>query len=127
MTFIDTIDHFIQDQQGHLQCLEWDIREETNQEEPQLDWYCEEYDLCKQRIEDLQKIKSELARLQRYDEELSSVMPKDYKDWWQNSKEEWPIVAKYSFESLRESEELAWDQLEYATMNEPTGLIGDPQ
>ena len=58
MSLIDTINHFIQDQEGHLQCLEWDIREETNQEEPQLDWYCEQYDLCKQRIEDLQKIKS---------------------------------------------------------------------
>jgi len=82
------------------------------QEEPQLDWYCEEYDLCKERIEHLQQIKSELARLQRYDDELSSVMPEDYKDWWQNSKEEWPEVAKGSIENLREREELAWKQLE---------------
>lgn len=127
MTLIDTIDHFIKDTEGNLQCYEWDIREELNQEEPDLTWYTEQYDLCKQRIEDLQQIKSELARLQRYDEELSSVMPKDYKDWWQNSPEEWPLVAKYSIESLREREELAWEHLERATMNEPTGLIGDPQ
>lgn len=112
MSLIDTINHFIQDQEGHLQCLEWDIREETNQEEPQLDWYCEEYDLCKERIEHLQQIKSELVRLQRYDDELSSVMPEDYKDWWQNSKEEWPEVAKGSIENLRYREELAWKQLE---------------
>ena len=64
MTLLDALDYFIQDQQSHLQCLEWDIREETNQEEPQLDWYCEEYDATKQRLEDLQKIKSILEEQQ---------------------------------------------------------------
>ena len=44
MTLLDTLNYFIQDQQGELQGYEWDIREETNQEEPDLDWYCEEYD-----------------------------------------------------------------------------------
>lgn len=58
MTLFETIDYFIADQQGHLQCLEWDIREETNQEEPDLDWYCDEYDATKQRLEDLQQIKT---------------------------------------------------------------------
>ena len=58
MSLLDTLNYLIQDQQGHLQCLEWDIREETNQENPDLDWYCEEYDITEQRIEDLQKIKS---------------------------------------------------------------------
>lgn len=66
MSFIDTLDYFIQDQQGHLQCLEWDIREETNQEEPDLDWYCEQYDLCKKRIGDLQKIKSMIAIIESH-------------------------------------------------------------
>ena len=67
MSLIDTLNHFIQDQKGHLQCLEWDIREETNQENPDLDWYCEEYDLTKERIEDLQKIKSIIESRQLYD------------------------------------------------------------
>ena len=58
MSLLDTLNYFIQDQEGHLQCCEWDIREETNQESPNLDWYCDQYDLCKERIEDLQKIKS---------------------------------------------------------------------
>lgn len=114
MALIDTLDYFIQDQEAHLQCCEWDIREETNQENPDIDWYCQEYDLCLERINDLRKIRSELERLQRYDYELSSVMPKDYKDWWQNSKEEWPEVAKCSIESLREREEQAWQQVEFA-------------
>ena len=64
MTLLDTLNYFIQDQQGELQGLEWDIREETNQEEPDLDLYCEEYDLCKERIEDLQKIKSVIEHLE---------------------------------------------------------------
>ena len=57
-SMVHTLEHFIADQEGHLQCLEWDIREETNQEKPDLDWYCSEYDLVKKRLEDLQKIKT---------------------------------------------------------------------
>ena len=64
MTLIETLNYFIQDQQGHLQCLEWDIREETNQENPDLDWYCNEYDDTKERLENLEKIKSIIARLE---------------------------------------------------------------
>jgi len=67
MSLIDTLNYFIKDQEGHLQCIEWDIREETNQEEPDLDWYCEEYDATKQRLEDLQKIKSIIESHQLYD------------------------------------------------------------
>jgi hypothetical protein len=64
MTLIETLNYFIQDQQGELQGLEWDIREETNQENPDLDWYCNEYDDTKERLEDLEKIKSIIARLE---------------------------------------------------------------
>ena len=58
MTLIKTLDYFIRDQQGELQGLEWDIREETNQENPDLDWYCNEYDDTRRRLEDLEEIKS---------------------------------------------------------------------
>ena len=58
MSLLDTLNYFIQDQEGHLQCLEWDIREETNYEVNDLDWYCEQYDEVKQRIEDLKQIKT---------------------------------------------------------------------
>jgi len=58
MTLIETLDYFIQDQQGELQGLEWD----TNQENPDLDWYCNEYDDTKERLEDLEKIKSIILR-----------------------------------------------------------------
>jgi cephalosporin-C deacetylase-like acetyl esterase len=56
-------------------------------------------------------VKSELARLRRYDEELSKVMPKDFKDWWQGSKEEWPEIAASVIVERRRSEELAWEML----------------
>jgi hypothetical protein len=58
MSHLDTLNYFIEDQEGHLQCLEWDIREETNYENNDIDWYCEQYDEAKQRIEDLKQIKS---------------------------------------------------------------------
>lgn len=110
----DTLDYFIKGLEADLEEISWEIREETNFENNNLDYLSENYDAIEQRLEDLQKIKSELARLQRYDDELSSVMPKDYKDWWQGSKEEWPIVAKSSIESLREREEIAWEHLAIA-------------
>ena len=58
MSLLDTLNYLIQDQRGHLQCLEWDIREELNHEVNDLDWYTEQYDLTKQRIEDLKQIKT---------------------------------------------------------------------
>ena len=60
MSLIDTLEYFIQDQEGDLQCFEWDIREELNHqyEMNDLDWYTEQYDLTKQRIEDLKQIKA---------------------------------------------------------------------
>lgn len=47
-------------------------------------------------------VKTELARLKRYDDLLSSVMPADFKDWHQNNKEEWPEIASLVLTNLRE-------------------------
>ena len=55
---------------------------------------------------------TDLERLKAYDELLSEVMPPDFKDWHQGSKDEWPQLAAWVIESLREREELAWQQLE---------------
>ncbi len=46
-----------------------------------------------------------------WETELSKVMPLDFKDWWQNSKTEWPLVARMVIESLHEREKIAWDML----------------
>lgn len=53
-------------------------------------------------------------RLAEYDRLLSEVMPPDFKDWWENSKDEWPLVAQMVIKQLREREEIAWKMLEQA-------------
>ena len=53
-----------------------------------------------------------LQRLDLYEKELSAVIPSDFKDWWENSKDEWPSVAARVIESLRRREEWALEQLE---------------
>lgn len=68
-----------------------------------------------------EKLSSELARLRRYDEELSKVMPSDFKDWHQNSKEEWPEIAAWVIQNLRERLE------EGETIDEAYKNIGDIQ
>ena len=57
---------------------------------------------------------TDLERLKAYDDELSKVMPPDFKDWWQNSKDEWPQIAAAVITNLREREEMAWQQVEFA-------------
>lgn len=60
-----------------------------------------------------------LERLDRYDQALSAVMPSDFKDWWENSKDEWPDVAAGVIENLRKREELAWEQLDRLSPPQP--------
>lgn len=55
MRLISTLDHLIDNEMALLTDLEGDIREETNQEDPDIEYFCEMYDECKQRLEDLQK------------------------------------------------------------------------
>lgn len=60
-----------------------------------------------------------LERLMHYEQALSAVMPSDFKDWWQNSKDEWPDVAAGVITSLRGQEQLAWEQLERLSPPQP--------
>lgn len=43
-----------------------------------------------------------VERLADWESRLSEEMPSDYKDWHQNSKEEWPTVAALTIRNLRE-------------------------
>ena len=52
-----------------------------------------------QRLRELQEAE---ARLADYDTRLSAVMPPDFKDWFQNAKQEWPDVAARVVTNLRE-------------------------
>ncbi len=66
------------------------------------------------RQEELMALSKEelVIRLLNWESEISAVMPLDFKDWWQNSKEEWPLVTKEVITNLREREEIAWSFLE---------------
>ena len=68
-----------------------------------------------------EKLSSEHTRLRRYDEELSKVMPLDFKDWHQNSKEEWPELAAWVIKNLRERLD------DGRTIEESCKIIGDIQ
>jgi hypothetical protein len=46
------------------------------------------------------------AKLAKWESELSKVMPADFKDWWRNSRDEWPEVARMVIEGLRKNTEL---------------------
>jgi len=61
-------------------------------------------------------ISKELARLKRYDEELTKVMTPDFKDWHQNSKEEWPELSAWVITNLRE--QLNWAHETIDRLNE---------
>jgi hypothetical protein len=56
-----------------------------------------------------------VTQVLNWEDQLSSVMPKDLKDWWKNSRDEWPLVAKLVIESLRDREEEAWMEAKVAS------------
>ena len=55
---------------------------------------------------------TDLERLKLYDEEISKEMPKDFKDFWENSKEEWPLVARLVLEGRRENLEWCYEVID---------------
>ena len=62
MSLIDTLEYFIDDTRARCSDIEWEIREETNYDDAEhtsrYDYFCEEYDEAKQRLDDLMQIKS---------------------------------------------------------------------
>lgn len=63
------------------------------------------------------------AAIEHWESELSAVMPPDFKDWFQNDKSEWPVVARQVIESLREREAFCMRVIEHCedtlkTMND---------
>ena len=63
MSLIDTLEYFIDDTRARVSDIEWEIREETNYAHEEdhtarYDYFCEEYDEAKQRLDDLLQIKS---------------------------------------------------------------------
>jgi len=48
-------------------------------------------------------------KLMAWEDELSSVMPKDFTDWWQTDRSEWPMVTTSLIRMLSVSRDRAWD------------------
>jgi hypothetical protein len=69
LNLIDTIDFFIRQMEGDLEDLGWQIREETNYEDCNLDWLSEQCETAEQHLENLQKIKSAIEILEIDEEE----------------------------------------------------------
>ncbi len=57
MTLLDTINYYLDEAEGDMESLSWEIREETNYEDCNLDSLTELYDFHKENYENLQKIK----------------------------------------------------------------------
>jgi len=55
---------------------------------------------------------TDLERLKLYDEKLSAVIPLDFKDWHQNSKDERPEVARWVIENLRKDREWCYEVMD---------------
>lgn len=49
------------------------------------------------------------ATVEQWEAALSAVMPADFKDWWQNSRSEWPAVAAGVIESQRADRDMGWE------------------
>ena len=70
MSLIDTLEYFIDDTRARCSDIEWEIREEMNYADDEehtsrYEYFCEEYDEAKQRLDDLLQIKSIIEAQQR--------------------------------------------------------------
>jgi hypothetical protein len=64
MTILDTINWFIDELEGDLECLSWEIREETNFEDNSIDWLSEQYDEKEKHLNNLQEIKNIIMQME---------------------------------------------------------------
>ena len=64
-------------------------------------------------VEELRRKQDEInilnQKLIAWEDELSTEMPPEFKDWWQNDRAEWPMVATALIRSLKADNERAWD------------------
>lgn len=47
-------------------------------------------------------------KLMDWEDELSSIMPKDFTDWWQTDRSEWPMVTTSLIRMLKADNDRAW-------------------
>lgn len=89
--------------------------ERLRDEPPRTHWRgCETaHDVCliAKLAAELTELRSVVKRLERYDQMLTEAMPEDYKDWHQNSREEWPLIASLTIKNLRNQNDWAHEEL----------------
>ena len=58
MTLLDTLNYYLEEASGQMEELSWEIREETNYENGNLDGLTELYDFHKENYDNLLKLKN---------------------------------------------------------------------
>ncbi len=66
------------------------------------------YTLAKELRRKQDEINILAQTLRKWEDELSTEMPPEFKDWWQNDRAEWPMVATALIRSLKADNERAW-------------------
>ena len=64
MTLLETLEYFMNETSAYLNELSWEIREETNYEDNNIESLSEEYDFNKELHDNLQQIKSVIEQLE---------------------------------------------------------------
>jgi hypothetical protein len=64
MNLLETLDYFMNETSAYLNELSWEIREETNYEDNNIESLSEEYDFNKELHDNLQQIKSVIEQLE---------------------------------------------------------------
>ncbi len=58
MTLLDTLNYYLAEASGEMESLSWEIREETNYEDNNIESLSELYDFHKENYDNLLKLKS---------------------------------------------------------------------
>ena len=64
MTLLETLDYFLIETAADMESLSWEIREETNFEDNNVEGLSEVYDFDKELYDNLQQIKSIIEQLE---------------------------------------------------------------
>ena len=68
MTLLETLEYFLTETAADMESLSWEIREETNFEDNNVEGLSEVYDFNKELYDNLQQIKSIIEQLEaKYD------------------------------------------------------------
>ena len=63
MTLLDTLNYYLEEASGEMESLSWEIREETNFEDNNIEHLTECYDFNKELYDNLKQIKSIIEEL----------------------------------------------------------------